>query len=729
MGKLGAKRKSQKAPSKPTPRWQPQPRPQSSRLSPAVIHNNNSKSHRENNHDENVALPREFPAHLPQPPRGSFLRDEPPYRESFRAAIRGPYEGFVVDDAGALSSFSSSSSSSETETGNGGASGSGSVNEGDVRSSLENMERDGVFRTDVTQPFGLGGEERNDSRGQWWVALRVAHHAEGPQASQQRRKGTTGTGTESSSIAEDETLSPSPSPPVAVSLPSGSAYYLLDDFNHHHQHTVLTTGDAATAGVRYSCTFRLLRDSHNVRDWIDRGNAAVRQFHKKGPKVWRSEQLLLTEIETEWIRQFYVQGTGHHKLLWESYWKYPMKELLSIWSRLEARTKQTMDLLRAAAEGKCGIENASMDTKSGDSKSGESDAEQKPTKADRKARDRRKKALGMIQDIVSRTNIHEDDTLAELYQPFAKLLEERAEMRELWEKREKDHVFREMPPDCRPMRVPFRFEEEHWVGNSSSTQNDEVVGKSPLPESPMKLKEMARDLLQCGKAYREGSAGLLPKPWRVEKSKTTPPNENESSNMHAKPMDWTGWGENDKVYGLELQKPWAGAVVDGKKLIETRSYTLPPSLIGRKIMIIESASGQAGVSGLGNHLSLSNQEGDGTKVIGWCIFSSVKKYTTGNEFRKEENLHLVTPDSGYGWKDGKMKQNIYGWVVTKYHRYKESSSSSDADTNFSGIRRFRSLFQLVQNVSETNSSSKKNENKSHHAGKNKRNGKRKRKRY
>mmetsp|Transcript_16117 Transcript_16117/g.44607 ORF Transcript_16117/g.44607 Transcript_16117/m.44607 type:complete len:924 (-) Transcript_16117:1257-4028(-) len=923
MGKSSAKRKSQKTPSKPSSSSQPE------------IHN--SKSFRPNSNDD-VLLPQEFPARLPQPPKGDFLRDEHPYRESFEAAIRGPYEGFVVDDAQTLSSLSSTTEGRDCR-----------VNEQVIQTSLENMARDGFFRTDVTQPFGLGtkcaktyvtrcvvgahgttykylglrmfahpwtaggsndypnragsnrankrrkrnscdgkdktnnpdqsrigtqqqdgvhhqhrhhqhqhhhdtptiqklgqamtnrtlshlrdlderrrqrrvsatrgrsnfdiclinrmesssdlkpyvfggdnkranannnknkstddsmntktsvswhadsslehystiavyqtlllggsktshndndkikdkikvrikdndedndkaGEKRTnqgktqDSKGQWWVALRVAEHAEGPQASQRRR----GTSTETSIVEETS--------PVAVSLPSGSAYYLLDDFNHHHQHTVLTTGDAATAGVRYSCTFRLLRDSHNVRDWIERGNAAMRQFHKKGPKLWRSEQLLLTEIESEWIRQFYIQGTGHHKLLWESYWKTPMTELLSIWSQLEVRTKQTMDLLRAAAEGKCGLNETVRD-----GKSGKTNVETKPTKAERKARDRGKKALGIIQEIVSRINIPEDSTREELFEPFAKLLEDRAKMRELWRKRERDHVFHEMPPDCRPMEVPFRFEVESAVSDSSSTLHN-GVGKSPLPESPVKLKEMARDVLQCGEAYREGSADLLPPPWRLEKLEKNLMNGNDSD-QHAKPMDWAGWAESGNIFALELQQPWAGAIVDGKKLIETRSYTLPPSLIGKKIMILESATGQAGISCLGNHLSLIGHKGDGMNIIGWCIFSSVKIYTTGEEFRNEENLHLVSSDSGYGWKDGETKK-VYGWIVEEYHRHKESSS--DAGKMFSGMRRFRSLFQLdifpEANCNERKSKNK-NKKKSHHAGKNQRSGKKKRKRY
>jgi alpha-ketoglutarate-dependent dioxygenase FTO len=136
----------------------------------------------------------------------------------------------------------------------------------------------------------------------WSVALRVAHNSEGPLSSRR------GTDIESSIVTD--------TPPIAVSLPSGSAYYLLDDFNHHHQHTVLTSGDVNSAGVRYSCTYRLLRESHNVKYVIDRCRAVCSNFHKKGSKLWRSEQLLLTELESEWLRQFYIQGEQHHDLLW-----------------------------------------------------------------------------------------------------------------------------------------------------------------------------------------------------------------------------------------------------------------------------------------------------------------------------------------------------------------------------------------------------------------------------
>jgi hypothetical protein len=72
--------------------------------------------------------------------------------------------------------------------------------------SLEHYSTIAVYHT-VTKPG-------------WSVALRVAHNSEGPEAA---RRGT-------------DITPVGGTPPVAVSLPSGAAYYLLDDFNHHHQH-------------------------------------------------------------------------------------------------------------------------------------------------------------------------------------------------------------------------------------------------------------------------------------------------------------------------------------------------------------------------------------------------------------------------------------------------------------------------------------------------------------
>jgi FTO catalytic domain len=79
-----------------------------------------------------VTLPLPFPAHLPRPATaGEFLRNVPPYRESFAAALRYPYQGFVVDQNVMA------------------------VPEADLQRHLS-IEKECWFRPDVTQPFGLG---------------------------------------------------------------------------------------------------------------------------------------------------------------------------------------------------------------------------------------------------------------------------------------------------------------------------------------------------------------------------------------------------------------------------------------------------------------------------------------------------------------------------------------------------------------------------------------------
>lgn len=71
-------------------------------------------------------------------------------------------------------------------------------------------------------------EEVREGEGEdlsWKVALRVWYDAEGPNA-------TKAISSRAAEMQNGARIAPS----VAVPLPSGSCYFLLDDFNHHHQH-------------------------------------------------------------------------------------------------------------------------------------------------------------------------------------------------------------------------------------------------------------------------------------------------------------------------------------------------------------------------------------------------------------------------------------------------------------------------------------------------------------
>jgi len=680
------------------------------------------------------SLPLPFPCDC-QVPDGRFLRDEGKYHKSFQIALKTSYEGFVVDTP------------EETV-----------VAHVEIEASLEQLQASHFFRTDVTQPFGLGtkcattyvtrcllgergttykylglrlfghpwdglhekdakvqkalqsiqllnqhltkrlsrhlteldqtrrkrngqpvkgragfdiclinrmecstdlkpepstGEGRcsvswhadsslehyssiavyqtlsheGNEKGKWSIGLRVAHNSEGPQASRR------GTDIVSSIVTE--------TPPIAVSLPSRSTYYLLDDFNHHHQHVVLAEGEVE--GVRYSSTHRLLRDSHNVSYVLERCKSTVASFHKKGIKVWRSEQLLLTDIESEWIRQFFVQGTKHYNLLWKS-WGEPIQQILGYWSQLEERTRQTIELLRLGAEGKCKME-ISQNTVS---------------REERKLRDKRKKALVTLEELVSRASENSD-----MFESLAGLLDERAKMRELWGKREKDHAFTKIDHESRPLPIPFYF-----ASCSSEAGHSRMIAD---------VSAIASELRAFGKAFETSKECDLPN------LKTLKYPVDANSDPHAKEADWNGW--NTALVGLEMQEPWASLLLDGSKSIETRAYNLPSSLLGKRIEILQSGSGDAGISSLGNFVRLDSGL---VKRVGWVVFDSVIKYSDKVSFKEHESKHLVEHTSAFGWKDD-VTTLIYGWVVVAKGQYQLSSQAAAFDR---AERRMRSLFEL-----------------------------------
>ncbi|CAM9118640.1 unnamed protein product, partial [Discosporangium mesarthrocarpum] len=60
-------------------------------------------------------------------------------------------------------------------------------------------------------------------------------------------------------------------------------------------------------------------------------------------KKVQEEQTLLTELEAEWINQFWVQGPRHAAL--HPWWRGPMALILATWRELERRSAETVFLL------------------------------------------------------------------------------------------------------------------------------------------------------------------------------------------------------------------------------------------------------------------------------------------------------------------------------------------------------------------------------------------------
>jgi FTO C-terminal domain len=54
-------------------------------------------------------------------------------------------------------------------------------------------------------------------------------------------------------------------------------------------------------------------------------------------------QALLSEIEFEWLRQWYIQGAAHASA--HAWWAQPIAQLLQQWCALEDRTSAVLTLL------------------------------------------------------------------------------------------------------------------------------------------------------------------------------------------------------------------------------------------------------------------------------------------------------------------------------------------------------------------------------------------------
>jgi hypothetical protein len=392
--------------------------------------------------------------------------------------------------------------------------------------------------------------------------------------------------------------------------------------------------------------------------------------------------LLLTELESEWLRQFFIQGKTHHDMLWES-WRDPIQDLLKFWSLLEERTKQTLDLLRMAAEGKCDMQDASSTTT------------HTLQRSERKLHAKKMKAKDVTDELVSRTTTG-STALKELYEPLALLIGERSKMRDLWNQRAKDGVFHEVSHAERPLAVPLEFNKE------SDERRPPHQGWSPLPGEPEELQQIAENLRCWGRAFESGNKNDLP----CDNSKDC------TSTSSAKALDWIGFGMHK--FGLEMQEPWAAHLLNGKKSIETRAYPLPPSLIGRRVEILQSRQGQAGVSSIQDHVELASGK---LKHIGWCIFDRVIEYRDQASFEADEKGHLVKADSAYGWKGG-TTEVVYGWFVAECGKLDMEPQAVQGKA----IRRLRSLFelQLVENKAKKKHSLLEGSEKD---------GKRKKKRY
>jgi alpha-ketoglutarate-dependent dioxygenase FTO len=214
-------------------------------------------------------------------------------------------------------------------------------------------------------------------------------------------------------------------PALLVALPSGSLYFMLDEFNHNHEHAVIAGDD----GVRYSSTHRVAREGQGtwqyIRDKIQNLQSSATMFDWSVGKVndptlspkkrkqklvsrLRNQEALLSEIEFEWLRQWFVQGHKHAQL--HPYWHDPIRVLMKSFCELEQSTVQIIKLLREAS-----------------TKRGRTDSE---------------------------------DLCETLFDVLIESFTERINKRNEWARRYKDPIFRDLAENERPFACPCLYRDE-----------------------------------------------------------------------------------------------------------------------------------------------------------------------------------------------------------------------------------------------------------------------------
>eukprot|EP00903_Cladosiphon_okamuranus_P018841 g17329.t1 len=601
-------------------------------------------------------------------------------------------------------------------------------------SCLEHYSTIAVYH--VTDP-DTGGAETDHPKtadaADWRIALRVEPDAEGPSAGKLKMAAAAGNPADKIDRA----------PPVAVALPSRSAYFLLDDFNHHHQHAVL-----AGQTHRWSSTHRVAKKQGHSFDYIaGRCQTVLGDGHRRTLKQWKTEQLTLSELEFEWIRQFYVQGRAHHAL--HTWWHEPLQQLLRFWSLLESRTGVVVNTLQGAAEAHFDQKhaaNAAAKTPAGGGATAGPDE-----RREKKARQKRSKQRQAVESLGGRA----------AYAAIAEALRDRAEKRGQWAERERDKVYDRLPADARPMPCPL----------SPSAPSSAAAGavSSPLPRSSMALAALADAVMEWGKIYsgengvrgggisdgsRTVEAGAAAEEKEVLRcvedgdvtaesklyvggddggvgggdcgaSGDNPEHTSDSTNPTDGPCGRKSVAEGAAAaappsaaaaagapaanqhppwetgrFALEMQAPWARRLLNGEKTVETRGYPLPAGLVGRSIELMESRPGQDGVSSVGDTVEAF---ADGLSVVGRVVFSGSSAYPSREAWAADAARHLVPVpplppptataavggggSKGYGWKG---PGSVHAWMVGSVTAYPKRRAVSRME------RAFRSLFLVEE---------------------------------
>ena len=100
-----------------------------------------------------------------------------------------------------------------------------------------------------------------------------------------------------------------------------------------------------------------------------------------------------------------------------------------------------------------------------------------------------------------------------------------------------------------------------------------------------------------------------------------------------------------KYAGINIQYPISRLILEGTKIIETRTYPIPPAYIGKEMVLIETPGKEGKFK---------------ARMVGLVTFGESFKYPSERAFYRDSARHCVDRKSPWAWAPDRPK---WGWPV------------------------------------------------------------------
>lgn len=104
--------------------------------------------------------------------------------------------------------------------------------------------------------------------------------------------------------------------------------------------------------------------------------------------------------------------------------------------------------------------------------------------------------------------------------------------------------------------------------------------------------------------------------------------------------------------GINIQWPISDLILNGKKIIETRTYSIPKEYLNLDMVMIETPGKKGKFK---------------ARIVAIIRFTECIEYSSKEEFYKDIDKHYVAPDSEWAWTNKKK----FGWKVSVIKVFEE----------------------------------------------------------